>query len=141
MHVLLYLALLAAVTLYALIRGDRDARVTAIACVAATAITAVVLSPLAGRYGNVETGVATIDFVVLAVFVTVALQSARFWPLWISALQLTTSLAHLIKLIEPELLNFAYAAALRAWSYPILLILAVGIYRSSLREPDSATPA
>ena len=137
MHVLIYLALLSAVTVYALVRGDRDARITAIACVGATAATALVLSPLVGRYANVETGVATIDFIVLAVFVTVALQSTRFWPLWISGLQLTTTLAHLIKLIEPELLNVAYAAALRFWSYPILFILAIGTYRTSLRAQDA----
>ena len=126
----LYLILLSAVAVYALKRGDRDARITALACVGATAGTALVLSPLVVRYASVEMGVATIDVAVLAIFVAVALQSERFWPMWISGLQLTTTLGHFIKLIEPELLNVAYAAALRFWSYPILLILAIGTYRT-----------
>lgn len=138
MRIIIYLALLLAVTVYALMRGDRDARITALACVGATAGTAFVLSPLLSRYGSVEIGVATVDVAVLAIFVAVALQSTRFWPLWISGLQLTTTLAHLIKLIQPELLDVAYAAALRFWSYPILLILAVGTYRANLRAQDEA---
>jgi len=141
MRVLIYLSLLLAVTIYALRRGDREARVTALACVGATAATAIVLSPLIVRSANVETGVAAIDVAVLVVFVTVALQSARFWPLWISGLQLTTTLAHLIKLIEPDLLNVAYGAAMRFWSYPILLILAIGTYRTRLKTQDVAGPS
>jgi len=137
MRVFIYLALLMAVTVYALRRGDRDARITALACVGATAATAIVLSPLIVRSDNVETGVAAIDVAVLLVFVAVALQSARFWPLWISGLQLTTTLAHVIKLIEPGLLNVAYGAAMRFWSYPILLILAVGTYRAGLRTQNN----
>ena len=138
MRVLTYLALLLAVTIYALVRGDRDARITALACVGATAATAIVLSPLVGRYASVETGVATIDVAVLIVFLAVALQSTRFWPLWISGLQLTTTLAHVIKVVEPDLLNVAYATAMRFWSYPILLILAVGTYRTRFKNQHAA---
>lgn len=141
MRVLIFLALLLAVTAYALMRGDRDARITALACIGATVGTMIVLSPLIVRYASVETGVAAIDVAVLIVFVAVAVQSTRFWPLWISGLQLTTTLAHVIKIIEPELLNVAYAAAMRFWSYPILLILAVGTYRTRYKTKAAATPA
>jgi hypothetical protein len=65
---------------------------------------------------------------VLAGFITVALRSKRFWPLWVAGLQLTTSLGHFLKGVDQDLLPRAYGAALQFWSYPILIILAVGTF-------------
>ncbi len=45
MNVIFYLTLLAASCGYALWRGDRDARVAAIVCIVATALTVVLLTP------------------------------------------------------------------------------------------------
>ena len=63
-------------------------------------------------------------------FASVAMISERFWPLWVSGLQLTALLGHLLKGVESDLLPTAYAAALHFWSYPILIILAVGTWRT-----------
>jgi hypothetical protein len=70
--------------------------------------------------------------------VTVALRSKRFWPLWVAGLQLTTSIGHLLKGVDQDLLPRAYGAALQFWSYPILLILAVGTYRCHRRRIQAA---
>lgn len=80
-----------------------------------------------------------VDLSVLAGFITVALRSKRFWPLWVAGLQLTTSLGHILKGIDQDLLPRAYGAALQFWSYPILLILAVGTFRTHrrLRQPTA----
>ena len=75
-----------------------------------------------------------VDFAVLAGFVTVALRSNRFWPLWVAGLQLTTSIGHVLKGIDQDLLPRAYGAALQFWSYPILIILAVGTFRRHRRS-------
>jgi len=80
-----------------------------------------------------------VDLGVLAGFVTVALRSKRFWPLWVAGLQLTTSLGHILKGIDPDLLPRAYGAALQFWSYPILLILAVGTFRTQRRLGRTAS--
>ena len=53
-------------------------------------------------------------------------------PLWIAGIQLTTSIGHIIKAIEPSLLPLAYGAALMFWSYPILLIIAAGVLRRAM---------
>ena len=86
-----------------------------------------------------------VDLSVLAAFTAVALRSKRFWPLWTAGLQLTTSLGHALKGVKHDLLPQAYGASLQFWSYPILLILAVGTYRAHQRvrrdrnwEPDAA---
>ena len=130
--------MLLAVCLYAWFRGGGDERVVAATCLGGTLATMLVISPLSNRYSGVEEGLMLVDLGVLAGFVTVALRSKRFWPLWVAGLQLTTSLGHILKGIDPDLLPRAYGAALQFWSYPILVILAVGTFRTNRRLSRSA---
>ena len=133
MNIIIYLALLVASCGYALWRGDRDARVAAIVCIVATASTVMLLTPGSDRYRFVESGAMIVDLATLTAFVTLALFSRRFWPLWIAGLQLTASTAHALKLFDASLMPYAYAAAERFWSYPILLIIALGAFRAHRR--------
>ena len=125
--------LLLAVCIYAWLRGGTDERAVAATCLAGTLATVLVISPLRQRYAGVEEGLLFVDLAVLAGFIAVALRSKRFWPLWVAGLQLTTSLGHILKGIDQDLMPRAYGAALQFWSYPILLIVAVGTYRSHRR--------
>ena len=129
------------VAAYAFWRGSRDERIVAAVCVLGAAASFAVLSPLSERWRSVEIGTLLVDLAVLAAFLAVALRSARFWPLWIAGLQLTTTVGHLLKGIDPDLLPQAYGAALQFWSYPILLILAVGTWRSYARRRAEGGPA
>lgn len=138
MNVFIYLSLLAASCGYALWRGDRDARAAAIVCIVATALTVVLLTPGPERYQLVESGAMIVDLATLTAFVTLALTSRRFWPLWVAGLQLTASAAHALKLFDASLVPLAYAAAERFWSYPILLIIAIGAYRAHRRRSVAA---
>lgn len=127
---------------YALWRGRSDERIAASVCLLATIATRFAISPLTERYTGVEVGLLLIDGAVLAAFIAIALRSKRFWPLWVAGLQLTSSLSHLMKVVEIDLLPRAYAAAAVFWSYPILLIIIIGTWRShqrSRREPSAAT--
>ena len=128
MHRYIFVILLIVTCGYAIWRGRRDERVVAIACLVATIATRFLVSPVSIRYSNVELGLVLVDLAMLATFITIALQSQRFWPLWVAGLQLTTSMAHL------QLLPKAYGAAVALWSYPILIILAVGTWRSHQRR-------
>jgi hypothetical protein len=129
----LYWIILALTCGYSVWRGRGDERIAAMVCVVASIVSVAVLSPIARRYTGVETGELAVDLTVLAAFTYVALRSDRFWPLWVAGLQLTSSSAHLLKSIELDLLPSAYAAATRIWSYPILIIIAVGAWRSHRR--------
>lgn len=128
---------------YALWWGRSDERIVASACLLASIATRFTVSPLTERYTSVETGLLVIDIALLATFVTIALRSQRFWPLWIAGLQLTNSMAHLMKAVEVDLLPRAYAAAAVFWAYPILIILAIGTWRSHRRRimEQEAQPA
>ena len=119
---------------YAWFRGRADEKLVAAVCVIASLVTLAVLSSFQTLYSNLEYGVLSVDIATLGAFTYVALRSERFWPLWISGLQLTTSVAHFLKVMDPTLLPIAYSAAARMWSYPILIILAVGTWRSRRRQ-------
>lgn len=134
MSPILFWTLLALTCGYAFYRGDRYERIVAAVCIFGSFATVAVNSPLNHMYVHVEGGALFVDIVVLAAFVVVALQSDRFWPLWIAGLQLTTSVAHFLKAIDPHLFPQAYGLAVRFWSYPILIILAVGAWRSHRRR-------
>lgn len=119
---------------YALWRGRSDERIAATVCLAASVATRFAISPLSERYANLEFGLLTIDAAVLLAFVAIALRSQRYWPLWVAGLQLTNSISHLMKVVDVDLLPRAYAAAAVFWSYPILLIIIVGTWRSHRRR-------
>jgi len=122
---------------YAWFRGRSDERLVAAICLAASLASLAVISSFRTLYSSLELGVLMVDIATLAAFTFVALRSERFWPLWVSGLQLTTSVAHFLKIIDPTLVPIAYSAAARMWSYPILIILAVGTWRSQRRARDA----
>jgi len=139
----IYTILLLGVCGYAFWRGRSDERLAAAVCLIASVASLALLGPARLRYSGVEIGVFAVDLFTLAAFTYVALRSDRFWPLWISGLQLTTSVGHVLKAIDSHLVPFAYGAALRVWSYPILIILAVAVWRGQRRmrhmDPRSLT--
>ena len=128
-----YWSLLIGICAFAFWRGRRDERVVALACICASMASLLVLSTARARYSRVESGLLFVDLATLAVFTAVALRSHRFWPLWIAGLQLTTSMAHVLKAMDLDLLPYAYGAAARFWSYPILIILFIGAWRAHRR--------
>jgi hypothetical protein len=129
LRVLFYFLLLIGVAVYAMSRGRRDERIAALTCVVASFASLALLITRPAYYSNLELGVAVIDLIVLGTFAWIALRSSRFWPLWVAGLQLTATLGHILKMVDPDLLPMVYAASLASWSYAILLIIAAGIWR------------
>ena len=142
-RLLLYHALLFGACGYALVRGKTDARIVAVVFLVGNFATSALRTHGAGPYSSVETSILVIDILAFAGFTYAALISDRFWPLWVAGLQLTTSMGHMVKAVHSDLLPLAYAAALRFWAYPILIILLVGTWRSRrrmLHERRSTAP-
>ncbi len=119
---------------YALWRGRKYEQLSAIICIAASISSVLFHSSWHQRYAGIEAGDLVIDTLVLVAFTLIALRSDRFWPLWVAGLQLTISMSHLFKAIQPNLMPIAYAAAERFWSYPTLVIIAVGAWRQHRRR-------
>ena len=136
MHFLFFSSLLLATCVYALWRGDRDHKTVALLCLSASLLSHLLAKPYVYRFTGVETGIMAVDVGTLIGFVLVALGSSRFWPMWIAGLQLTTNLAHFAMTLDLSLIPKAYGVAAAFWSYPILLILAVGTWRAHQRRGD-----
>ena len=141
-HVIVFDVLLLVSCGYALWRGRKYERIAAVVFVAATILSVLGSSPLPARYVGIATGDLIVDTGVLAALVAIALVSDRFWPLWAAGLQLVDSLSHVMKAIDANLVPAVYGAAERFWSFPILLVLLVGAWRShrrTQRELQQAT--
>ena len=132
-RLILYNLLLLGACGYAVWRGKVDARIVALAFFVGNFATFALRSQLSGGYSQIEVGIFLVDVACLLAFTYAALISDRFWPLWVAGLQLTTSFGHIFKLLDPSLMRIAYAASLRFWGYPILIILVAGVWRSQQR--------
>jgi hypothetical protein len=75
-----------------------------------------------------------VDLTVLAAFVAIGLRSARFGPMWVAGLQLTTTSVHFMMFVSPALPGAVFGAALAFWSHPILIVIAIGAWRTPLVE-------
>lgn len=134
MRILIFFGLVLAVLLLAWLRGRSDERWAAITCLVGALLTLATVPDLPVRFDHFQAITFAIDCGVLIAFVVIALRSDRFWPLWVAGLQLTTTVVHLLKLIAPDLMPFVFGAALAFWSYPILLLIGVGAWRTRMVE-------
>jgi hypothetical protein len=131
-HKYIFWALLIVTCGYALWRGRKFEQLSALVCIFASIVSVAARAWSQDHFG-VQGSDMAIDTLVLIAFVAIALRSDRFWPLWAAGLQLTISMSHLFKAIQPDLMPLAYAAAERFWSYPTLVIIAVGAWRQHRR--------
>lgn len=132
LRVAIFYSLLTAVNLLAWRRGRQEERLAAATCVVGTLLTVAVSEEVARRFGDFNFAAFVIDLLVLLVFLGIALRSRRFWPMWVAGLQLVTTTVHLIRLLNDELLSFVFGTALAVWSYPILLLIGIGAWRTTL---------
>ena len=123
-----FLTLLALCTLYALWAGGGPERIGAAVYALSVAATHLIRTANGQRWLNVAVGEFTVDALVFIAFVVIALRANRFWPLWVSALLGISVLGHLARLAGPDIFWWAYAVSLTIWSYPIVLLFALGTF-------------
>jgi hypothetical protein len=133
LHRYLYLGFLILCTVYCMVRGGAPERIGMGIVIAATVLTAVALSPLAGRFRSLEEGVFMVDAAALLAFVGLALFANRLWPMFVAGLQGAAICIHLIKITAPDVLPFGYAIGLAIWGYIMLIALAYGTHQHRLR--------
>jgi hypothetical protein len=133
-RVILFSLLQLGVSVYALAKGGGPERVVGLSLLIATALGLALQQPMVGRFVTVDWGVLAVDLGLLAVLVAVALNADRFWPLWVAAFHALGTGAHLVRGIDYGIEPVAYAILLASWSYPIILLLAVGTLRHGERR-------
>ena len=101
-------------------------------------LTSGVLSYLSGAnphgFQHVEWDVFGIDCALLAALFVLAMRANRYWPLWITSMQLATVFSHLALAALNTRMPWAYATAETIWSFPMVAILAIGALRHHTRK-------
>lgn len=128
-----YYILLVLCWLYALLKGGPPERIGATILAVGSTITMAAISSRSGRFGSVELGVFLVDVAGMLAFIILALRAERYWPLWVTALQIIAVGGHAIKAADPDTIPRAYAFAMAFWSYPMLLLIALGTWRHQQR--------
>jgi hypothetical protein len=126
---LLFYPVLLACCGYAILRGGPPERACAILMLAATALTVLATPPMGQRFAHLEFAIFLVDSCLFVGFLCVALLAHRYWPMWMSSMQLVAVLSHSTSLLASQPLPWAYAVAIQFWSYPMLLMLAWGTAR------------
>jgi hypothetical protein len=118
---------------YALLRGGAPERIGAAIYAVGTGLTVIARQEAAIRYGSIEFGALIVDLAALIAFLVLALRARRFWPLWIAAFQAVGTAGHIARLADPEMMRWTHAFLLGIWSYPMLLLLAIGTHNHQQR--------
>jgi len=131
-YTILFYALLFGGLGYAVIRGGAPERLFALMCVAGFAVTLLVETPQPHAFRHVEFGVFFVDLAMFCALFVLSVFSTRFWPIWMTAMQGLTVLAHVMALM-PEPSPFGYQAMEQFWSYLQLMLLIVATWRHRRR--------
>lgn len=133
-HVMLFTLLLAGCCGYAFIAGGAPERIVAGMMIGAMMLTILCQrAPTYQNYQTVEIGVMFVDIALLCGLLLLSVFSVRYWPLWLSGLQIVQVAAHVGRIVDPRLLPLAYALVLAFWSYPMVAMLAIGTFRHRRR--------
>lgn len=129
-HIIVFNALLIAACGYAAIAGGAPERATAAVFLIAAAATYV--APYR-RFHEIETLLFLIDLAALVALAAIAARADRFWPLYVSALQLLALGIHGVKAYQPSLVYWMYGGASGKIAYPMVALLAIGVLRHRRR--------
>lgn len=135
--ILLYNGLLLAACLSAARMGAWEERACAFVAFVATLLTVFTAGKLDMRFLSANLRLAMIDASALVSFAIVGMRSRKYWPIWVSAMQLVTFLANFAPLLEVHGHSLAYAIAEQMWAWLILTVILV----SSLRQWRVVEPA
>jgi len=141
---ILQLLVLPTLCAFAWFRGGVTERRVATALM--IAVVATITAPLVGsKFQGPNWGVIVIDIVFLVVFVVIARQSTRFWPIWTAASQLGGCLAHLPAILNPEIPKHLYGATQPFWIWPLMTSLLIGVLSAHrlrrMKEKSGGLPA
>ncbi|WP_052508008.1 hypothetical protein [Sphingomonas hengshuiensis] len=135
-HVLLFVALLALTTVYAVWRGGAPERIGAAILLVGVIATPIAASASHVRWQQVEVGVMLTDGAALAAFLVLMIWANRLWPIAMTSLLILQLAGHLLKLLDPTLYPFLYWVTATVWGYLMLAVLASGtwLHRRRLRS-------
>ncbi|HSI16291.1 MAG TPA: hypothetical protein VK980_00875 [Sphingomonas sp.] len=131
-RIILFNVLLLATCGYAILRGGTPERLTGWLLIVAAGLT-FVTGWRPAMFQQVEITMFLIDLTLLVGLVVIALKADRLWPMVLAAFQLDSAAIHILKIVDADMISITYALMVAIWSYPMLLILAIGTLRHQRR--------
>jgi hypothetical protein len=132
-NVVAYLVLLLGTCLYAVSRGGAPERIAAGIILAAVVLTFVAARQWRWAFTSSETGILTVDIVMLIAVIVLAVRADRYWPMWMAAFLGLGIELQFVMWAAPERHVEIYRV-LHFWNaYPTLLLLAIGTWRHQAR--------
>ena len=119
---------------YALALGGRELKIATVTLDSAFILTFLFYVTGSKSWLDWPIGVLIVDCVALAIFVTLALRSNRFWPLPIAALHIIPVLTPLVNLVGKNLVSDALGLTQGLWGYFQLAILVAATAREQRRN-------
>ncbi len=123
--VIVYISLLAASSLYAVLFGGRTGLAAVVIFGVASGLTSLATG-VNPDWVSTSYGVFMVDAGCLLALSILALTSNRYWPIWAVGFQTVSVATHLATIIAPDILPKAYQAIAAFWSVPILAAMVVG---------------
>jgi hypothetical protein len=119
--------------------GGGPERIAALLLTIAALVSTLIAGHGSSMFTKIEWGLFGVDSVLALLLVWLALSVDRYWPMWLSALQLVSVLMHPAFGLSQNKMAFAYAIASIFWSYPMLFILVIGSIRQYRRVRKNFT--
>ncbi len=131
--IMIFVILLLLAAGYAQWRGGAPERLAAAALVIAM-VTTMCAGVNGATFQGVQWELLVIDFGLFVVLCAIALFADRFWPMWLAAFQMVAVASHGASAYNSNVLPVAYWWIVGKISYPMIVILAVGILRHDRRK-------
>ncbi|WP_371421282.1 hypothetical protein [Tardiphaga sp.] len=132
LRILIFDLLYVGCCLFALIRGGAPERLGALILIADFELSLLVVEPMSGRFSGVEWSVFFVDLFAFFAVYLLSILSARYWPIWVAAVQGAVTMSHLTGL-RSDIVPWAYGSMVAIWSYLLLIMLAVATWRHRRR--------
>ncbi len=130
----IYATLLVGTVAYILVRGGIDERIVASTLVLGSLDTYLIYKFLGQSFTALQLPMLVNEAVVLAVLLTVALWSKRFWPIPVASFQVAAFLSLLTPYFGENIFSHGLGVAQGVWAYPQLVTLVLGTVRGNNRR-------
>lgn len=128
MRMLIQYGLLVLVLVLSWRRGEWPERAGAGILIGALIVDQIFLATIRGSiFHTVDLWDLSLDLAMLAGFVILALVADRKWPLWVAALQIIATSAHLLRAIRLDMLEIVYPLIVRTPYYGQIIVLIIAL--------------
>ncbi len=136
---LFFLALILASVIFVGLRGTKWERLGMAIVFAGSLATFAVALVFGRNWSHTLYSVLAIDLAALLAFGFIALRSDRFWPLWVTGMQLAQLTTHMARMADPGIVRRAYEAGQGAWSWLQILVIVLATWHLYRRQDKSTT--